>query len=77
MGSNVYRTVAKGPNVAAVHDPSQNTGISVSQGPAEWAIRETDIPGLYRSAVSLLTFTFNETWLVAGPSDAQTYICAL
>ena len=58
------------------HDPRQNT-VSVSEGPAEWFLKETDVPGVYRSAVSLLTFTFNETRIAVDPRDAQTYTCAL
>ena len=72
MGNDVYRIVRKGLNVAPAHDIKQNT-VSVSNGPAEWTIKETDVPGVYGCAVSLLTFTFNETRLVVDPSDAQTY----
>ncbi|KAF8345445.1 hypothetical protein F5887DRAFT_1074499 [Amanita rubescens] len=73
MGNDIYRVVGKDPNMAPVHDPTRNT-VAMSKGPAEWRIKETDVPGEYRSsAVSLLTFIFNETWLAADPSGAQTY----
>ena len=61
MGNGVYRIVGD-PNVAPAHDPREDT-ISLSEGPAEWFVKETDVPGVYKSGVSLLTFTFNETWL--------------
>jgi hypothetical protein len=76
MGNDVYRTVSKDLKVAVTHDAKQDT-VGVGKGATEWTIKETDVPGVYRSAVSLLTFTFNETRLVADPSDAQTYTYAL
>ncbi|KAF8338693.1 hypothetical protein F5887DRAFT_1160769 [Amanita rubescens] len=63
------RIVAKDLNVTLAHDPQQNT-VGMREGQAEWSIKETDVPGVYRPAVSLLTFTFNETRLVA---HAQTH----
>ena len=56
---------------------SQENTVSAGKGPAEWIIKETDLPGVYGCAVSLLTFTFNKTRLVADPSDALTYTCTL
>ncbi len=47
MGDDVFRVVGKYPNVAPAHDSKQNT-VSVSEGPAEWTIKETDVPGVYR-----------------------------
>jgi hypothetical protein len=76
MGNDVYRIVRKGLNRAPAHDTSQNT-VSVNEGPAEWRIKETDVPGVYRCAVLLLSFTFNETRLVADPPDTRTYTRAL
>ncbi|KAF8338660.1 hypothetical protein F5887DRAFT_919951 [Amanita rubescens] len=76
MGNDVYRTMSKDLNVAVTHDAKQGT-VGVGKGPTEWTIKETDVPGVYRSVVSLLTFTFNETRLEADPSDAQTYTSAL
>jgi len=72
MGNDVYRIASKDSNVAPAHDPRQNT-VSVSEGPAEWTMKETDVPGVYRCAVSFLTFTFNETRLVLDPAGAQSY----
>ncbi|KAF8338691.1 hypothetical protein F5887DRAFT_1077626 [Amanita rubescens] len=48
MGNDVYRVVRKGLNIAPVHNTSQNT-VSVNEGPAEWRIKETDVPGVYSS----------------------------
>jgi len=76
MGNDVYRVVGKDMNVAPAHDPRQNT-VSINDGLAEWTMKETDVPGVYGCAVSLLTFTFNKTRLVADPSDALTYTCTL
>jgi hypothetical protein len=73
MGNDVYRVVGKDSSVAPAHDLSQSTINVSSEGPTEWTIKETDVPGVYTCVVSLSTFTFNETRLVADPSDAQTY----
>jgi hypothetical protein len=75
MGNDTYR-VTGNPNAAPAHDPKDDT-VSLTEGPAKWFIKETDVPGIYKSAISLLTFTFNETRLGADPSDVQTYTYAL
>lgn len=72
MGNDVYRIVAKDLNVSGIHNPKENT-VGVREGPGEWTIKETDVPGVYTYVSLLLTFAFYETWLVAAPSDAQTY----
>ncbi len=46
MGNDVYRVMSKNTNIAPIHDPRQNT-VSVGEGPAEWTIKETDVPGVY------------------------------
>ena len=56
MGNSTYRLTGNDPdNVAPAHDPKDNT-IIISEGSSQWIVKETDVPGVYRSAVSLLTF---------------------
>jgi len=47
-----------------------NLAIDIGKGSSEWIIKETDVPGEYRFAVSLLTLTLTETCHVdsSGPA---------
>ncbi len=58
MGNDVYRVMRKDLNMAPTHDISQNT-VNMTEGPSEWIMKETDVPGVYRCVIPLLTFTFN------------------
>ncbi|KAF8333749.1 hypothetical protein F5887DRAFT_1077625 [Amanita rubescens] len=47
MGNDVYRVVGKDPSMAPAHDPRKSTVSVSSEGPTEWTIKETDVPGVY------------------------------
>ncbi|KAF8338689.1 hypothetical protein F5887DRAFT_1077624 [Amanita rubescens] len=49
IGNDVYRIMGKDPSVAPAHDPRQSAVSVSSEGPTEWTVKETDVPGVYSS----------------------------